>query len=50
MINSICYEIRYSPNGLKLLRDLFGLRIFPHALTRRWSLGKNPRTAFERVL
>ena len=31
MINAICYEIRYSPNGLKLLRDLLGLCTFPHA-------------------
>src|SRR5437764_8754504 len=29
MINSFCYEIRYSPNGLKLLRDLLGLCTFP---------------------
>jgi hypothetical protein len=28
MINSICYEIRYSPNGPKLLQDL-GLCTFP---------------------
>src|SRR4051794_19638299 len=31
MINSFCYEIRYSPNGLKLLRDLLGLCTFPSA-------------------
>jgi hypothetical protein len=31
MVNSICYEIRYSPNGLKLLRDLLTLCTFPRS-------------------
>jgi hypothetical protein len=31
MINAICYEIRYSHNGFKLLRDLLRLCTFPSA-------------------
>jgi hypothetical protein len=31
MINSICYEIRYSQNGPKLLQDFLGMCTFPHS-------------------